>query len=321
MNQLKTTEEPRRFGIIFYIILGVLLPIAFVNFLMFLSERGDKNTYYTYKDLYYYCDEEYQWSCLNQDDEWTQIEYPRFRFPFFEELPISMNSDVQYVIGDDIAYKYARNVNSFYEFQESTNEWEKTQGTKDILAAFDERSIINTYDIYCYFYDDNLFLINDDDGSICKYSDDTHTFEKTDQTLDTPDFIRNERDYIIENEDGFYLYDDTVYYSYIPTYWKTYHDESEHYYKWEEAPVDKELILNWEKYYLCGSRNGYYQFEDALCYLKGYNWYTYQNKEWIEINPNELAKYCSKNKNCSFYYEYDPSWRAVDFAESKYGKE
>lgn len=330
---------------VFFSVLGSFLFFVMLMVFSYLAlGPGDAHAYYIYKDKYYYCDNSHQWTYLNENDEWIPLKNPGIKYFFFDKHPITLSSIISdaYVIGDNFAYKCLEKQNIIYTYNEATNQWENTPITNDVLSAYLTHEIIQIYSTDYYNYHDRLFLI--DTGNIYAYDESTHTFELTAEALDHPDFIKNEADYSIDIEEGFYLYDNTLYHAPYTTRWEAYNEASTDYSKWDEVAVDKELIINSEKYYVCDDGRGYYQFGDVLCYYQHEEWYRYQNDTWEEINPNELATLClekityiepekdteKEKKNHKedyydpsyldvlYYSQLDPSWNVTDFTESKY---
>lgn len=330
---------------LFFFVLGdMLFFFMLIAFLYLAFGPGDEHTYYIYKDKYYYCDDSHQWTYLNEDDEWIPLKNPGIKYFFFDEHPLSLTYIFSnaYVIGENVFYKSPKNQNTFYKYNEATNQWENTPVTNAVLSAYATHNIIEIHSTDYFNYHDRLFQF--DGGEIYVYNESTRTFEKTDEVLDCIDFIKNYRDYSIDVKKGFYLYDNTLYHTPYTTCWKAYNEASTDYSKWDEVAVDKELILNSENYYVCDDWRGYYQFGDVLCYYQHEEWYRYQNDAWEEINPNELATLClekityiepekdtekeKKNHKEDYYYpsyldvlyysQLDPSWNVTDFTESKY---
>lgn len=134
-----------------------------------------------------------------------------------------------------------------YYYCDNSHQWENTPITNDVLSAYLTHKIIQIYSTDYYNYHDRLFLI--DTGNIYAYDESTHTFELTAETLDQPDLIKNKDDYRIDIEEGFYLYDNSLYHAPYTTRWEAYNEASTDYSKWDEVAVDKELIINSKKYY------------------------------------------------------------------------
>lgn len=341
-NHGVTISHKKGKWIILSIFLGIFVVTAFIILAVIFTSAGDQNAYYSYKNSFYYYDNNNQWHFLTQDDTWIPVQKPGLKFIFFEKHPLRSASYISncYVIENDYAFKCTENMEAFYQYNKENNCWENTKATNRILSAFLQDDIIKIFGLNYYYYNEKLFVL--DEGKTFIYNDTTKNFDETKETLDTLDFLQNYREYTIDVEDGFYLYQDTVYYVPYTTCWKIYDEkDTSSYYKWVDTPVDKELILNFENYYLCDDRRGYYQFDDAVCYYQSDAWYIYEDNNWKEINPNELAKHCSEKvtfvkpaENTSeqtqqsqpdslyneiyYYSQYDTTWDVQDFADSQY---